>query len=51
MKYPYKMSKVVNSRLILLEVHVSYAGEGRNYHTNCRLIFETFIRYYPFCVD
>jgi len=41
LKYPYQISKVVNTRLILLEAHVSYTVESRKYHTNCRLNFET----------
>jgi len=39
LKYPYQ-SKVVNTCLILFEVHVSYTVEARKYHTNCRLTFE-----------
>jgi len=31
---------------ILLEVHVSYTVEEHKYHTNCRLTFKSFFRYY-----
>jgi len=30
MKYPYQFFKVVNTRLFLLEGHVSYTDEVRN---------------------
>jgi len=33
---------------IFLEVHVSCTVELRKYHTNCRLTFESFTRYYHF---
>jgi len=46
MKSSYQISKVVNTRVVLLEVHVSYKFEVRQYHTNGRLTFEGFIRYY-----
>jgi len=41
----------VSTRIILLEIHVSYAVEVRKYHMNCRLIFESFIHYCHFWVD
>jgi len=44
-------NKVVNTCLILLEVLVSHTVEVRKYHINCRLNFESFIRYCRFCVD
>jgi len=48
MKTLYQISKAVNTLLILLEVHVNciYTVEVLKYHTNCRLTFESFIRYY-----
>jgi len=36
----------VNTRLVLLEVHVSYTVEVLKYHTYCRLTFESFTCYY-----
>jgi len=38
---PYQISKVVNTRFFLLEVHVSSLLKCVNtYHTNCSLTFE-----------
>jgi len=42
MKSLYQNSKVVNTRHVLLRVHVSYTVEVHKYHTNCRLTFESF---------
>jgi len=50
-KYPYQISKVVNTNLILLEVHVSYTVEVYKSHINSRFTFECFILYCHFCVD
>jgi len=36
MKSPYLISKLVNTRLILLEVHGGYTLEVRKCHTNYR---------------
>jgi len=38
-------TKVVNTRLSLLEVHVSHSVEVNKYHTNYRLNFESYCRF------
>jgi len=52
MMSPHQISKVVNTLLFLLEVHVSYTVEIHTLnHTNCRLTFDSCIRYYCLRVD
>jgi len=51
LKYPYQISKVVNTCLILLQVLVCHTVKVLKYHSNCRLNFESFIRYCRFHVD